>query len=247
MRQVIQEYNVFLWKFVNNYDTNNSNILRKIIHSFDVARNCYAIASQMKLNESERNLCYLMGLLHDLGRFEQWKLYQTYNDKISVDHGDLSFDILNNLNCENLFKLSKKEVEILKLSIKYHTKKYLGNDEEIFKYNKILKNADAFSNVLTSANGAQQMTTDKNGVTKEILDGFINMEYISNIPCDTRLDRALQLTACCYYVEIPFLREEIVKCNYFDNIFETFSKYLNDKEKIIYLNAINQVKNKYLI
>ena len=84
------------------YDTDNSNILRKIIHSFAVADNCFAIACKFGLNENERNFSYLLGLFHDLGRFEQWKLYQTYNDQKSVDHGDLSYKIISQIDKKQL-------------------------------------------------------------------------------------------------------------------------------------------------
>ena len=97
MKQVIQEYNVLFWNFVNKYDTNNTNILRKVIHSFQVADICFSIACQKGLDESKRNFCYLMGLFHDLGRFEQWKIYNTYDDNKSVDHGDLSACVLSSI------------------------------------------------------------------------------------------------------------------------------------------------------
>ena len=241
MKQKIQEFNKFFWDFANLYDTQNSNILRKIIHSYEVARNCYAIACNLGLNEDDRNFCYLMGLTHDLGRFEQWKLYKTYNDKLSVDHGDLSYEILNNIDCEKQFYLTKKQVEILKESIKYHTKFYYGTDKDIIFYNNIIRNADAFSNIITTANGAMQMTVEKDGVTIEILNSFLKQEFLNYSP-NTKLDRSLMLLACCYYVNISFLREEILKCNYLDIIYETFSKYLNEEDKEKFLYCKNNLK-----
>ena len=65
----IQNYNTFFWNFVHKYDTSNSNILRKIIHSYSVAEKCYAIACAFNLNKEQREFCYLIGLLHDAGRF----------------------------------------------------------------------------------------------------------------------------------------------------------------------------------
>lgn len=242
MRQIIQEYNSFFWNFALKYDTQNTNIQRKIIHSYEVARNCYAIASHLGLNENARNLSYLIGLLHDVGRFEQWKIYQTYNDKKSVDHGDLSFKLLKDMDLENKLQISHNDVNSLLLSIKYHTKPYNGSDGSVILFNDILKNADAFSNVLTTANGAQQMTEENDGVTQEILNDFLQCLPLYIYSPKTKLDRALMLSACCYYVKYDFLKEQILKCRYIDNIYQTFSKYLNAKDKEIFFNALERLK-----
>ena len=36
----------------------------------------------------EIELAGLIGLLHDIARFEQFTKYQTFNDRLSFDHGD---------------------------------------------------------------------------------------------------------------------------------------------------------------
>ena len=242
----IQNYNVTFWNMVNKYDTSNTNILRKIIHSFSVAETCFKIACYFKLNKKERELCYLIGLFHDIGRFEQWKLYQTYNDKLSVDHGDLSAEILSNFSGET-FNISQENFSIMLNAIKFHTKPYTGKDEKVEFYNEIIKNADAFSNVITTANGAQQMTVELDGVTDEILNDFKNLNPLFMYSPNTKLDRALMLTACSYNVNFRFLRQEILQNNYIDTIFETFSQYLNIEDKLKYKEAIEILKSKYMI
>ena len=246
MKQVIQNYNNIFYGCVKSYDLSESNLLRKMIHSYEVARNCFAMASREGMNIKERNFCYLMGLFHDIGRFKQWEIYNTYDDMKSVDHGELSKDILNEFDCVKLFDLTEEESYILKEAIRYHTKPYIGDNEQVKKYNMILKNADAFSNVLSTASGMQQMTVDKDGgATSEILEKFKKQELLLGLSPVTKLDRCLMLTACCYYVEDKYLREEILKNNYIDIIFETFSKYLNDEDKKLYKEIIDGFKQKF--
>ena len=120
MKQVIQNYNNKFYKYVSSYDLNDNNLLRKMIHSYEVARNCFSIASREGMNEKQRNFCYLMGLFHDIGRFKQWQIYHTYDDAKSVDHGDLSCDMLDEFDYEKLFGFSKVEYNLLKESIKFH-------------------------------------------------------------------------------------------------------------------------------
>lgn len=247
MIQTIQNYNNIFWTQVAHYDLTENNILRKVIHSFDVAKNCFTMACNKNFNERERNLCYLIGLFHDIGRFEQWKLYKTYDDTKSVDHGELSYEMLNTLNCKELFQLNNKEINILKESVRFHTKHYDGKDKNIIKFNNILNDSDAFSNIVSTANGMQQMTVDSDGYTQEILDGFYNRKLMRCFSPLTKLDRCLMLTACCYYVKDSYIRKLVLESNYIDVIFETFSKYLNKSDKIIYKKAIEDLKKDYII
>ena len=246
MKQIIQNYNNVFWNEIKHYDLTDSNLLRKAIHSFDVAKNCFSIACNKNLSEKERNLCYLIGLFHDIGRFEQWIKYKTYDDNKSVDHGDLSYNILSNLKYKELLNLNKAEYRIFKESICYHTKPYLGDDVDIIKFNNILKNSDAFANVVTTANGMQQMTVSKNGVTKEILDDFNNRKFLKFYSPKTKLDRCLMLAACCYYINDKFIRKTIIESNYIGIIFECFSKYLTQQDKEIFKKAIINLETDYL-
>lgn len=246
MEQTIQNYNNIFWNIIKIYDLNENNILRKVIHSFDVAKNCFSVACNLKLNGKERYLCYLIGLFHDIGRFEQWVKYKTYDDKKSIDHGELSYKILSELDCKKLFSLNIKEEKIFKEAIRYHTKPYCGKCKKIIMYNSILKDCDAFSNVVSTANGMQQMTAAQNGVTKQVLDAFYNKQLLNVFSPQTKLDRCLSLTACCYYVKSIFIRKQIIEANYIDMIYETFSKYLNSADKKIFKEAITRLKDNYL-
>lgn len=49
------------------------------------------------MNEQDIELAADCGLIHDIGRFEQWSRYQTYNDLRSEDHGDLGAEVLEGL------------------------------------------------------------------------------------------------------------------------------------------------------
>lgn len=241
----IQNYNVTFWNMVIKYDTSNTNILRKIIHSFTVANNCFDIASYFGLSKKEREFAYLLGLFHDIGRFEQWKLYQTFFDKKSVDHGDLGAEIIEKIP-KNALNLSENDKKIMVEAIKYHTKEYNGKDEKIAFYNSIIKNADAYSNILTTANGTQQLFVKGDGFTKEILNDFLNQKKLLGHLPNSNLDRILMMTANCYYVNLEFLRKEILDKKYIDSIFEVYSVYLNENDKKVYRDAIEHLKQNYL-
>lgn len=163
-----------------------------------------------------------------------------------MDHGELSYEMLKSLDCGALFNLTKREVEILQNAIRYHTKPYLDHDLDVVKFNRILQDCDAFSNVITVANGMQQMTVQEDGVTPEILSAFKQRELLIIFSPRTKLDRCLALTVCCYYVQDQYLRKQIIDCNYLEIIYETFSQYLNEADKKVYRQAIDDLKIDYL-
>ena len=107
-------------KYVNKFDTKNFNIKRKIDHSLRVMAISMKIAESLELDKKEVELATLIGLLHDIGRFEQFTQYGTYNDRKSIDHGELGVEVLNRDNY--IRKFIKEDIydEIIKKSIINH-------------------------------------------------------------------------------------------------------------------------------
>ena len=80
--------------YVSNYDPKNPKIALKIAHTYRVAELCKQIAESINLSKEECDLAWLMGMLHDIGRFEQVRRYNTFVDAESVDHALLGCEIL---------------------------------------------------------------------------------------------------------------------------------------------------------
>ncbi len=245
MKDFVKNVNHQFYDFVLKYDTTNDNIIRKIVHTTTVADMCFTIACKLQLNENDRDLAYLGGILHDIGRFEQWKRYQTYDDNFSVDHGDLSYELCSQFD---LSMLNPVDIETIRLAVKYHTKPYAytENDARVKLFNQIIMNADAYANILNTANGAQPMTVNADGYTPAILDDFINLKRLRDYSPKTKIDRALKQTACLYYVRYDFLRAQILQYNFFDVVSHSFLHYLNDTDKKVYLDAVKTMRERYL-
>ena len=80
--------------YVRAYDTADEKIKLKIDHTYRVCALCEEIAKRAGFKNDEVELAWLMGLLHDVGRFEQLRRYNTFSDEASVDHAALGADIL---------------------------------------------------------------------------------------------------------------------------------------------------------
>ena len=64
--------------YVNDFDINNGMINLKIIHTYKVVELSEYIAKDLKLSEEDIELAKLIGLLHDIGRFNQAKIYNSF-------------------------------------------------------------------------------------------------------------------------------------------------------------------------
>lgn len=63
-------------KYTEKYDLEDENIQRKKEHSLRVMNISETIARKLNLSEEEIQLSTLIGLLHDIVRFEQYKQYK---------------------------------------------------------------------------------------------------------------------------------------------------------------------------
>jgi len=85
--------------YVSAYDPQNPRIALKVDHTLRVAVLCDRIARAQGngnpgLIDEDVDLAWLCGLLHDIGRFEQVRRFDTFNDAASVSHAALGSDVL---------------------------------------------------------------------------------------------------------------------------------------------------------
>lgn len=80
--------------YVADYDATNPRIKLKIDHTYRVAALCDRISAAAGLSSRDIDLAWLCGMLHDIGRFEQVRRFDTFNDSASVSHAALGVEIL---------------------------------------------------------------------------------------------------------------------------------------------------------
>ncbi len=80
--------------YTRGYDPEDTKIALKIAHTYRVADYCEQIARSIGLTDDEVEFAWLSGMLHDIGRFEQVKRYNTFLDSQSVDHAEFGADLL---------------------------------------------------------------------------------------------------------------------------------------------------------
>ena len=137
---------VFL-RYAEEYDTQNILICHKIEHTFRVAELSARCAESLEMSGMDTDLAWFLGLLHDIGRFEQVRRFGTFVDSQSVDHAELSGDILFRDGLLERFPeagLPEGWRDIAETAVRWHNKLKLPDtlDSRTLRFAEILRDAD---------------------------------------------------------------------------------------------------------
>ena len=110
------------------YDEQNEKIKLKIAHMVRVAKLNKRLAEQIGLDDEQVKLAELIGLLHDIGRFEQVKRFNTFIDGKSVKHADLGVQILFEEGHIREYIQDAQYDDVIKKAIYYHGRDAIGNE-----------------------------------------------------------------------------------------------------------------------
>ena len=131
-------------KYVSKFDSNQGRIKLKIDHIKRVAKISKELAEYLNLNEEQKSLAEAIGIFHDIGRFKQVEMYDTFSDKDSINHAELGVKILFDDNLIENFEIEEKYKRIIKLAILNHNKDKIedGLSDEENLFCKIIRDAD---------------------------------------------------------------------------------------------------------
>ncbi|MDE7332432.1 MAG: HD domain-containing protein [Lachnospiraceae bacterium] len=131
-------------EYVENYNRQDEKVRLKIEHTYRVSRLCEEIAASLGLCEEDISLAWFLGMLHDIGRFEQLKNYGTFIDAQSIDHAGYGADILFSQGKIRDFLEDHTEDELIKTAIACHNAYQLPEkiSERTKMFCQILRDAD---------------------------------------------------------------------------------------------------------
>ena len=245
----ISNINREFFKYVDQFDLTDARIQRKKSHSVRVQKISKKIAEDLKLNKEYIDIATTIGLLHDIGRFEQEKQYHTFDDSNSFDHGDYGANLIKK-SIRNYIDIDKYDNIIIQ-AIKNHNKPQINlnlkNDELLFS--KIIRDADKLDIMYETVN---IFYTGK----EESINNLTLSDYSYNCIKENKivlkssnidfndLDKIVRCIA--FIFDLNFRKSfEIIKENdYISNIIKRFN-YKN-KTTQIRMNEIEEIANKYV-
>ena len=227
-------------EYVRNYDPSDEKIKLKIDHTYRVAGLCQRIAESLGLSEPDVDIAWLLGMLHDIGRFEQIRRFGTFNDAQSVDHAEFGADLLfkeglirkfaegyyeecelarsGNEEAEKIIKNNEhhnKDTGLLEMAIRQHNKYRVKEDltERQRMFCDILRDADKVDIFKVNADIPMEIIYDV--TTEELKNGVITKEVLESFYKKETVLKSVRRSAVDHIVgHISLLFELVYKESY---------------------------------
>ncbi|HOO28450.1 MAG TPA: HD domain-containing protein [Lachnospiraceae bacterium] len=186
--------------YTGRYDSGDEKIKLKIDHTYRVSELCERIAKAQGLTEEETEISWLTGMLHDIGRFEQLRNYNTFNDALSVNHAQYGADILflEGKIKEYISDFSENELieKVIRLHNTYRLPDSLSKRERVLS--EILRDADKID--ILKVNVEVPLEEIYNITTKELRNAAVTDEVMESIREGHATVRSLKRTAADHLV-----------------------------------------------
>ncbi|MCK5225924.1 MAG: HD domain-containing protein [Planctomycetes bacterium] len=146
----------------------NANIKLKDDHSRRTAKEMLYLAEELKFDENQKRISEVIGLFHDVGRFEQFAKYRTYSDPKSCNHSLLGAEILRRTKI--LEQIDSEERNIIQTAVKFHGAKELPKnlDEKCQLFAKLIRDADKIDILYVIIEYYKQYRDNPQGFTLEL-------------------------------------------------------------------------------
>ena len=130
--------------YAASFNAQDVKIRLKIEHTYRVAALAEQIAASLSLSKDDVDPAWLLGLLHDLGRFPQIRKYGTFNDALSENHAAMSGNLLFQEGRIRDYIDDDSEDSLIEKAVRLHSAYALpkGLSERERMFAKILRDAD---------------------------------------------------------------------------------------------------------
>lgn len=240
-------------EYVKPYDINNTKIELKVKHTFKTVEAAKKIAEDLKLNEEQKLLAELISLLHDIGRFEQVKIYNTFKDRDSIDHANLGVKILFEDGIIRDFIKDTKYDAIIYKAINNHNKFKIEkglNSEELLQA-RIVRDADktdifrVFVEDIEKNNNVlyNYKEISKQIISPKVMENFEKYEQADRNEFNKGIDDYINIISFIfdynYITGLKIIKEK----NYIERIMQPLCIYKETKEQ---MQEIIKIANTYI-
>lgn len=236
-------------QYTSEFDLNDFMMKLKLRHSFRVEKYCIQIAESLEMSQHEIEIAALIGLFHDIGRFEQVEKYSSLNDFKTFDHAHVGVEILRQNKFLNKYLDNENEIEMVLKAIENHNKYSI--DKQIngigLTFAKIIRDADKIDILdlgrYEDISKIYDIESIKNStITKEILEDFYKEKIIDVKEIRNGADRLVYSLGYIFDINYKESFKILKEKNVVDNLLK-ISEGSIEKEKF---NQIQQYIKNYI-
>ena len=199
------------------------------------------------MNDDDIKLSEVCGLLHDIGRFEQIKMFDSFSDSL-IDHGDLGVGILRKDNFIRKFNKNIDDDNLILTTIKYRNKfsipDNLSDREKIFC--NIVRDADKIDILNIEINGEIKLDRVSDSFSAKVMDSLINHELVLKSDIKTHADTIAISLGFIYDINFKYSINYLKENDYFNKLIDKYLTITNNKELIEQLEKVRKIINKYM-
>ena len=252
----IKKAKKFFKEYIKNYDIENPKIALKVAHIERVSAIAKKTAESLNLSKEDVELAELIGLLHDIGRFEQIKKYNTFVDSRSENHAKLGIDVLFKQGLIRKFIEDEKYDKIIELAIINHNRDKKDIDKNVSKEEllqiKLIRDSDKTDILYTLVVGdvkaiweTDNMSLEK--ITDEIYNEFMEKKSITYKNRKTSADLLVGHFTYAFDFNFDYGLKIIYDNNYYEKLYNRFNfkdEITKERFKNVYEKVIDYIRKR---
>ena len=147
--------------YLDEYDREDEQICLKIVHTYGVIRCSEEIGRRMGLQAEDMELAKLIALLHDIGRFEQLKRFNSF-EADTMDHATYGVKVLFEEGMIRQFIEEDTWDDVIRTAIAKHSDYELTGitDERTLLHARLIRDADKLDNCRVKLEDAMETLLD---------------------------------------------------------------------------------------
>jgi putative nucleotidyltransferase with HDIG domain len=196
-------------------------------HTLRVLENAVRIATWLACTSEQIQVIKIAALLHDIGRFQQFQTYRTFNDSLSVNHAQLGLDVLEKSGSMIRAGLCDKQQEIIKKAVLYHNRRHLplGKSGDWLIPAQIIRDADKidiFSMLVTKDKDTKippaQEIQNEDLYSVKIIEDILQGKLVEYPDIRTRNDLMLFRLSWIYDIYFSYSFAYIIEQGYLEQL-----------------------------
>ncbi len=237
-------------RYLSNYDKRVKEIRFKYSHSYRVEKLMKKLAISLNLSKEEIKIAELIGLLHDIGRFEQIRKYGQSSDvKTGTDHADESCVFLFEEGHIRDFIDDNRYDKIIKDAIKNHNKIKIEENikDKSLLFAKMIRDMDKVDIYRVLAEEYTEIF-NKDEISKKVYESFMKHETVDSKDRKTITDDIYAHVAFIYDINFEESFKILEETNNFKDYLKTIIIGKKSEKEYIennkYFNElINEINN----